>query len=168
MVFTATAVPFAIIGALSFVSLPKELIMRIIGACIVMFALLKYFKILKFKAGNKTLLAGGGVTGFLSGLVGSAGPIGAAVFISLNLSPMGYIASEAVTATVMHIVKTIVYQKYLNIGLTEVVVAFGMGLFMVLGTLAGKRIIEKMDREKFAALVTVLLGVIGVIMVITG
>lgn len=168
MVFIATAVPFSVIGALSFVSLPKELIMRIIGACIVIFALLKYYKILKFNPGNKTLLAGGGVTGLLSGLVGSAGPIGAAVFLSLNLSPMGYIASEAVTATVMHIFKTIIYQKYVNIGITEVGLALGMGVFMVLGTMAGKKIIEKMDREKFTVFVTVLLGVIGIIMIITG
>jgi uncharacterized membrane protein YfcA/uncharacterized membrane protein YkvA (DUF1232 family) len=168
MVFIATAVPFSVIGALSFVSLPKELIMRIIGACVVIFALLKYYKILKFNPGNNTLLAGGGVTGLLSGLVGSAGPIGAAVFLSLNLSPMGYIASEAVTATVMHIVKTIIYQKYVDIGLTEVGVALGMGVFMVLVTMAGKKVIEKMDREKVTAFVTVLLGVIGIIMIITG
>jgi len=168
MIFTATAVPLSVVGALSFVSLPKEMIMRFIGACILIFALLKYFKILKLHSGNGTLLVGGGITGLLSGLVGSAGPIGAAVFLVLNLSPMGYIASEAVTATVMHIVKTIIYQKYVGIGIAEVGLSMAMGLFMLLGTMAGKRVIEKMDKEKFAVFVTVLLGVIGGIMIITG
>lgn len=168
LIFIATAVPLTIIGALSFVTLPKNLIMRFIGAALVIFAVLKYFKILKLQSGNQTLLIGGSITGLLSGLVGSAGPIGAAVFLSLNLSPVGYIASEAVTATVMHIVKTIIYQKYLNIGFSELAIASSMGLFMIMGTMLGKRIIEKMDNEKFSTYVTVLLGVIGFITIITG
>ena len=86
VIFIATAVPLSIIGALFFVSLPKTLIMRVIGACIVVFAALKYFKILKLHSGTKTLLIDGSITGLLSGLVGSAGPIGAAVFLSLFVS----------------------------------------------------------------------------------
>ncbi len=168
LIFIITAIPFSIFGALSFVSLPKDIIMRIIGACVLAFALLKFFKIVKLKTGITTLLFGGGITGLLSGLVGSAGPIGAAVFLSLNFSPMGYIASEAVTATVMHIVKTAIYQKYIDIGLLEIGVAGAMGIFMVLGTFSGKYIIEKMDKEKFTTFVTVLLAAIGAIMIITG
>lgn len=45
---------------------------------------------------------------FLSGLAGSVGPLGAAVFLSLGLPPVAYVASEASTATSMHIVKTII------------------------------------------------------------
>jgi hypothetical protein len=50
----------------------------------------------------------GGIVGLVSGLVGSAGPIGASLFLSLDLNPIAYIASEAVTAVVMHITKTII------------------------------------------------------------
>lgn len=168
LIFIATAIPLSIIGALSFVSLPKDVVMRLVGLFVLIFALLKFFKILKFQPGNKTLVLGGGLTGLLSGLVGSGGPIGAAVFLSLNLSPLGYIASEAVTASAMHIVKTIVYQKYLDIGLTEMIIAMLMGVFMILGTIAGKKLIEKMDKDKFTTFVTILLAVIGIIMMITG
>ncbi|MBU4438549.1 MAG: sulfite exporter TauE/SafE family protein [Firmicutes bacterium] len=168
MIFIAAAVPLAIIGALSFVSLPKDAVMRLVGFFVLIFALLKLIKILNFRPGNKTLLLGGGLTGLLSGLVGSGGPIGAAVFLSLNLSPMGYIASEAVTASAMHIVKTIIYQKYLAIGFTEIIISLLMGVFMILGTKAGKKLIEKMDKDKFTTFVTLLLGIIGIMMVITG
>ena len=68
------------------------------------------------------MLLGGELVGLLSGLVGSAGPLGAAIFLSLNLNPIAYIASEAVTATAMHVVKTMVYQKYIGIGLKEVII----------------------------------------------
>ena len=53
-------------------------------------------------------MIGGGIVGLLSGLVGSAGPLGAAIFLSLGLPPVAYVASEAVTAFVMHGVKIIV------------------------------------------------------------
>jgi len=168
MIFIAAAVPLAIIGALSFVSLPKDVVMRLVGFFILIFALLKFIKILNFRPGHKTLLLGGGLTGLLSGLVGSGGPIGAAVFLSLNLSPMGYIASEAVTASAMHIVKTIIYQKYLAIGFTEIIISLLMGVFMILGTKAGKNLIEKMDKDKFTTFVSLLLGIIGIIMMIPG
>ena len=52
------------------------------------------------------------MVGFLSAIAGSAGPIGAVAFLSLNLSPAAYVASEAVTAVVMHVTKTVVYGKY--------------------------------------------------------
>lgn len=168
LLFIATAIPFSVLGAFSFVTLPKVLIMRIIGLCLVIFAALKFYRLINFKPGRATLLTGGGVTGLLSGLVGSAGPLGAAVFLSLNLSPVGYIDSEAVTATVMHLVKTVVYQRYLNISLSDVVIAAVMGIFMILGTLTGKKIIENMEREKFTAYVTILLGLLGITMIVTG
>ena len=57
---------------------------------------MNYFPISRLLLGLATLFAGSGaVTGLLSGLVGSAGPIGAAVFLSLGLPPLVYVASDA-------------------------------------------------------------------------
>ncbi len=98
--FLLGAVPLSVLGALSFVQLPKEWVTRGIGVAILLFVLLKHFGVLQDKAGLAVLVTGGGVVGFLSGLVGSAGPLGAAVFLSLGLPPVAYIASEATTALV--------------------------------------------------------------------
>ena len=81
---------------------------------------------LELKAGTKTLLAGGAITGLLSGLAGSGGPIGAAVFLSLGLPPVAYIASEAATASAMHILKTIIYSNLVNLDM----ISLGTGLLM--------------------------------------
>ena len=56
-------------------------------------------------------LAGGAVTSFLSGVAGSAGPLGAAFFLGLDLPAVAYVASEAVTASAMHVTKIMVYQR---------------------------------------------------------
>lgn len=166
-IFIIGAVPLSILGAFSFVEVSKNLITRGIGFTIILFVGLKYFKVLKFKPNNITMLTGGASVGLISGLVGSAGPIGAALFLSLNLTPTSYIASEAVTAIAMHISKTIIYQKYLSIGFYTIGIGLFMGFAMILGTLAGKKIIDKMPKEKFIKFVGILMTVIGLQMLIS-
>lgn len=158
----------AALGSYSFVTAPKELITRLVGLAIVLFVLLKYFKILKFEANNKTMFIGGCVTGLISGLIGSAGPIGAALFLSLGLPPVSYISSEATTAVAMHVTKIIIYQKYLVIGLKGLEIGLFIGIAMILGTWIGKKIIEKIPKEQFIKFVAILLVVIGLQMLIWG
>ena len=166
--FLLGAVPFSILGAVSFIQLPKELVTRTIGAAILIFVALKYFGVLKVKAGPAFLVAGGGVVGFLSGLVGSAGPLGAAIFLSLGLPPVAYIASEATTALAMHGVKTVVYQRYITLDREFWLLAMLMGVAMILGTWSAKRVIEHMPQEMFQRFVAILLVAISVYMVIHG
>jgi uncharacterized protein len=99
-----------------------------------LFVGLRYFGVLKLTPGPGLLITGGGIVGFLSGLVGSAGPLGAAIFLSLELPPVAYVASEATTALAMHGLKMIVYQQYISLGREFWFLAGLMGLAMILGT----------------------------------
>jgi len=108
------------------------------------------------------MLIGGGLTGFLSGLAGSAGPLGAAFFLGLNMSALAYVASEAFTALAMHLTKTIVYGKYSLIGLTELYYGLFIGVAMILGSWTGKRLIEKLSKRTFIIVVEVLLVIAGI------
>lgn len=68
----------------------------------------------------------------------------------------------------MHVTKTVIYQKYLGIGLKELGIGLFMGMAMISGTWVGKKVIEKMSKEKFTLFVEVLLGLIGLQMLIWG
>lgn len=166
--FLLGAVPLSIVGAFSFVQLPKDWVMRAIGAAILAFVSLKYLGALRAKPGPLTLILGGSLVGFLSGLVGSAGPLGAALFLSLGLPPVAYIASEATTALAMHGLKTIIYQQYIAMDREFWLLAALMSAAMVLGTWSAKRYIERMPREKFQHFVAILLVAIAVYMVVHG
>lgn len=168
LIFLATAIPFAVLGAFSFVSLPKPLVIRLVGAAILAFVLIKALGLAAFKPSNGLLLGGGAAVGLLSGMVGSAGPLGAAIFLTLNLPPVAYIASEAVTAIGMHAVKTIVYGSELRLGASFWPLAIALGGAMVLGTWASKRIIERMSAAWFRRFVSLLLVVIAIQMIVTG
>jgi hypothetical protein len=166
LLFTLGAVPMSVLGAYSFVEVPKEIVTRLIGLAIILFVILKYYNILKFKTTNSTIVLGGGITGFISGLVGSAGPIGAALFLSLNLPPISYIASEAMTAIAMHVTKTLIYQRYLGIGLQTLLTGLFIGISMILGTWIGMKFIRKIPKEKFNKFVGLLLCIIGLQMML--
>lgn len=166
--FLLGAAPLSILGALSFVQFPKEWVTRAIGAAILVFVVLKYFGVLKIKGGSSLLVVGGSVVGFLSGLVGSAGPLGAAIFLSLGLPPVAYIASEATTALAMHGIKAVVYQHYITLDREFWFLAVLMGAAMILGTWSAKRVIEQMPREKFQMFVAILLVAIAGHMLVHG
>ncbi|WP_292376883.1 sulfite exporter TauE/SafE family protein [Methanosarcina sp. UBA411] len=164
--FSMTAVPLSALGAFGFSISSKSTVTRIIGAVLILFVFLRYFRILKFKPNDKTLILGGAVTGLLSGLAGSAGPIGAAVFLSFGLPPVAYIASEAATATAMHITKIIVYGKLVNLPPNTINLGLLMGLAMIFGTYAANSLIKNMKKEIFQKYVAVLLCVVGAYMLI--
>lgn len=166
--FLLGAAPLSVLGALSFVQLPKELVTRAIGAAILIFVALKSFGVLRLKPGPLALVLGGGVVGFLSGLVGSAGPLGAAIFLSLGLPPVAYVASEATTALAMHGLKTLVYQQYIALDRAFWFLAAAMGVAMVLGTWSARRVIEHIPRDKFRRFVTVLLVLLAAYMLVHG
>lgn len=166
--FSLTALPLSALGAFGFSILPKDLVTRGIGAVLILLVLFKMKKLIEIKGNKKTLLIGGAITGGLSGLAGSGGPIGAVVFLSLGLPPVAYIASEATTATAMHILKTIVYSKFAGMTIQTFTTGLIMGLAMVAGTLVANRFIRNMDKNKFQKYVAILLCAIGAYMLIAG
>jgi len=159
--FLITAIPLSIVGSYLFTDIDPKKIKIGIGVFLILLVIYRQLKIQKISLGNKGMLIGGGLTGFLSGLAGSAGPLGAAFFLGLNLTPTAYIASEAFTALSMHLTKTIVYNKYSLIGLNEIYYGLFIGIAMILGNWTGKKIIEKLPRDKFLILVEILLIISG-------
>jgi len=59
--FLLGAVPFSILGALSFIQLPKDIMVRCIGATILLFVALKYLGKLRLNPGPGLLCVSGGI-----------------------------------------------------------------------------------------------------------
>ncbi len=165
--FLLTAVPLSILGSYLFTDIDSRTIKMGIGIFLILLVIYRRMNIPKIKLGEKGMCIGGGLTGFLSGLAGSAGPLGAAFFLGLDLTASAYIASEAFTALVMHLTKTMVYNKYSLIGLNELYYGLFVGLAMILGSWTGKQIIEKLSRKKFLILVEILLVLSGFQLIFT-
>jgi hypothetical protein len=105
----------------------------------------------------------GAVFGWLSAVVGTVGPLVAPFFLDYGLVGSAYIASEAMTAVIMHITKGIVYSKYALLSWDTLCIGLAMGLVMVFGSFTGKKIIDRLPGIWFTRIVeaVVLLSGIG-------
>ncbi|WP_269585247.1 sulfite exporter TauE/SafE family protein [Roseibium sp. Sym1] len=103
------------------------------------------------EARKRAMAAAGFASTFLSMFFGAAGPIGGAVLSTLGLPRHGFVANQAVTALIMHVFKIIAFGALGFAfapwaGLIVLMIASGF-----LGTLAGSRLLGKMDEKTFKA-----------------
>lgn len=156
--YLITAIPFSALGALSFTVAPKALMLKVIGVAILVFIALK---LLGFTNGLFSKKGGlpiaGAVVGYLSGLLGTAGPLGAAVFMSLNMSPLTYISTDAFSSLVMHTVKALVYHQSTPEVAALSSLTIAMSLMTILGTLVGNKIAKRIPQEIFKRAITALI-----------
>jgi uncharacterized membrane protein YfcA len=159
--FAAGAVPAAAAGSILFVELPAGLVMKGIGVFLLLVVALRHTG-LNRELPASWLLPAGAVVGFLSAVIGSAGPIGAAAFLGLNLPPPAYVASEAVTAVLMHVTKTVIYGHYNLITVEDAEIGFGLGLAMVAGSWTSRKFVTRLSGPWFSRLVEALLIIVAI------
>lgn len=165
-VFLLGAIPATVLGALTLWYLDAKLVRRLLGLFLIAWVIYRKIKPSFREVGNKSLFIGGAATGLISGAVGSAGPLGAALFLSLGLAPTAYIASEAVTALSMHIMKLILYPTLKLMHLKEFLIGILLGGVMIVGSYFGKKIAQKFSPVMFQWVVEGLLLISGMGMVI--
>ena len=154
--FCLGAIPSTIVGSLVFVELPAKAVMKGIGVFLVLIIALRHSSI-KWSIPEKSFIWCGVLIGFLSAILGSAGPLAAVAFLSLNLPPTAYVASESVAAVVMHLTKTIVYGKYDLLTGADAWLAVSLGLAMVAGSWTSRQWLKKMSNVWFMRFVDLLL-----------
>lgn len=151
--FLLLAVPFTALGAFVFAKVPKGPMTIVLCSFLIVFAVMKLMGKMRLPHRPSTMVVGGGVTGLVNGLLGISGPLSSAVFLTLELAPVSYIASEATTAAVMHIVKAIVYGK-LNLMSDSIFLGgCGIGCAMMLGNCIAMRFIRNVNKKLYQKVV---------------
>lgn len=113
----------------------------------------------KLKVPERSLAFLGVGVGIVSAVAGSAGPLGAAVLLGLNLTPQAFVATEAVTAVLMHLAKSLAYGRYLALGLDDLLRGLLLGGSLVLGSWTGRKLVDRMPEQWFSRIVEGLLVV---------
>lgn len=159
LLFSAGAVPASVIGARLFVGLPPGLILRLIGLCLLIIVIVRHTPVGQMKVPERALAPAGALVGLISSVVGSAGPLGAAVFLGLRLPATAYVASEAVAAALIHLTKCLVYGRYALLGSRDLAHGLALGSSLVLGSWTGRKLVRRLSEKTFAVLVELLLVV---------
>ena len=102
---------------------------------------------------------------FISGMIGSTGPVLNSFFLSYGLEKEQMVATKAVNLTLVHLVKIITYisfgamtPEYFGYGLIIGIAAFP-------GNLLGQYVLSKMSAQQFRQVVLTFMAITGVLMV---
>lgn len=151
--FLILAVPFTALGAFGFAKVPKGPMTVVLCTFLIVFAIMKIMGKMRLPHKPATMIVGGGVTGLINGLLGISGPLSSAVFLSFELEPLSYIASEATAAAVMHIVKAAVYGKLNLMNGSIFITGIGIGCAMMLGNFIAMRCIRNVNKKLYQKIV---------------
>ncbi|GAA3165228.1 sulfite exporter TauE/SafE family protein [Blastococcus jejuensis] len=161
--FAAGAVPFAVLGALLFVSAPLEPLKRLLGVFLLAVVVWRRVNPHPRRPSEAAFVGVGAVSGIGSALLGSVGPMTAPFFLAYGLTRGAYIGTEAACALLLHVTKTAAY----GIGdlLTVRVLLLGLTLVpaTMLGAWVGKRLVGRISDRLFVAFVEASLVVAGVL-----
>ena len=77
---------------------------------------------------------------------------GAAVFLGLKLEPQACVASEAVTAVLMHLTKSVAYGRHAALSLGDSLRGVLLGGSFVLGSWTGRKLTDRIPERWFGRL----------------
>jgi len=160
--FALGAVPLWVLGGVVFAATPAPFLARFLSVFLlgaVVYRHTRHGKALRLPLRGFAGL--GAVFGFLSALVGTVGPLAAPFFLTYGLTRGAYIGTEAATALVMHAVKLSGYGRYALLDITALINGLAIGVVMIVGSYAGKRLIDWLPASAFSRLVEIVLIVSG-------
>lgn len=151
--FLLLSVPLTALGAFGFAVVPKVPMTRVLCIALVIFAVMKLAGKMELPRKRATMIVGGGITGFVNGLLGISGPLSSAVFLTAGLAPVAYIATEATTATIMHVVKIVMYGKFSMLTPAMIPAGLLIGIAMMLGNYIALRTIKHINKKRYQKIV---------------
>lgn len=158
------AVLFVIVGGLLAKYVNKEYLELALGMFLIVLSLLFLVKKdLAIKDGNAEAIAGGTLSGFLAGLLGTGGAVRGLTMVAFNLEKNMFIATSAVIDFGVDFTRTIVY--FLN-GFIRVEFLIYIPFLVIIGwtgTWMGKWALNYIPQDKFKRLSLLLILMIGVV-----
>jgi hypothetical protein len=167
--FGIPSILFSFLGASIVGILSQDILKVILGAFLIIISALFLVKpSLKVPTNRNIVIAGGGISGLITGLVGTGGALRATFLTGFNLEKTKYIATAAVIALGTDITRIPLYvsqgfllqQYYYYI---PILAATAIG-----GSYIGKKIVGKIDQNRFRKIVLVAIIIVSINFIISG
>lgn len=167
--FAAGGVPAALAGGFLFAAAPLGFLTRLLGGFLL--AVVVYRRSgggAGWRLPLRAFPIVGAVFSFLSALLGSVGPILIPFFLAYGLVKGALIGTEALATVVMHVAKLAAYGSASVLTVAGVELGLAVGSIMIIGSFAGKKLLDRLPERLFVALVELTLVVAGFAFVIRG
>jgi uncharacterized protein len=156
--YSITGIPAAVLGARTLWALPSHMVDLGLGLFfIVVIPLRHWLAARKLRIRLWQLSAAGALIGFLTGLVLSTGPLSVPAFTSYGLAKGAFLSTEAAGSLALYISKTATFRELGALPAEVIVQGLLVGSSLMLGTLAAKRIVQRMSLLSFHYVLDVLL-----------
>jgi uncharacterized protein len=167
--FGIPSVIFSFVGASIVNVLSQDTLKIILGFFLIIVSILFLIKPeLKFPPNIKTITSGGGISGFITGLVGTGGAIRATFLMGFNLEKTKYIATAASIALATDAIRI---PSYLSQGfLLDQYIYYIPILFATAigGSFIGKKIVGRINQNIFKKIVLIAIIIVSLTFIING
>ena len=151
--YSATAVPFAALGAATLLALPARIIEVALGVFfIAMIGLRRWMAAHDLKLRLAHLAVIGVPVGYLTGIVVSTGPITAPIFLATGLVKGAFLSTEAAASLAVYVAKAVVFRSFGALPLEIVAKGLIVGSTLMAGAFIAKRFVLRLDPHKFRLL----------------
>jgi uncharacterized protein len=167
--FVLGTIPLNALGAWLFTITAPEVLTRLLGALLIAVVIWRRWKPRPpLRHAAAWFLPIGAGFGFLEGILGSVGPLMAPFFLAYGLVKNAYIGTDALATVAMQGTKLTVFGGA-NL-LSARILAAGLTLvpFMILGTVIGKRALDRLPERVFMLLIEGVLVLAGLNFLIRG
>lgn len=167
--FALGGVPMAIIGGILFAKAPLSALTRVLGLFLIVVVVWRHARPnASWRPPLKAFAGVGAGASFLSALLGSVGPLMAPFFLAYGLMKGAYIGTEALSTVVMHVTKLAVYRQTKILTLNAFLVGLLLGPVMVVGSFAGKHILDRVPERVFIWIIEATLVSAGLLFLVKG
>ena len=167
--FVAGSTPFAIFGSFLFIAADTDLLIRGMGAGMIVLVVLTQLP--WTKRVRMTLwgfLPLGGASGFLAAVMGIPGPFAPIFYIAYGLKPREYMATFSLSMLLIQVPKIAVYSTGDLITPFVIVLSLALGVVAVGGAYYGARLLRRIPEKVFSVGVSAIVFAFGVLFLVTG
>lgn len=164
LLFGIPSIIFAFIGAGLISVMPVDTVKRILAIFLIVFSIYSFIKPkFSIKETKATAAIGGGLSGFLAGLIGLGGAIRSTFLITFNLPKEIYIATSAMIAFVIDLTRipTYLFTNIVQDTSYYILLPF-LFISAYFGVKAGKALLGKISQDVFRRIVLVALLLVGI------
>ncbi|MCW5651641.1 MAG: sulfite exporter TauE/SafE family protein [Ramlibacter sp.] len=160
--YSVTAMPAAALGALTLLRLPPGVVEAVLGVFfIAMIPLRRWMAARQWTLRLGHLALVGAVVGYITGIVVSTGPVNAPFFLAFGLVKGAYLSTEALGSLAVYMTKAITFRGLGALPWDAVLKGLIIGSAITVGSFLAKRVVLKLEPEKFRLLIEGLLLTAG-------
>lgn len=165
--YSTPGVPAAALGAHTLLTVPPTAIDLVLAAFFAaMIGLRKSAAVKRWEFATWHMALAGALVGFLTGMVLSTGPLSVPIFTAYGLSGGAFLGTEAASSLLLYAGKLAAFGS--AGALTTAIVARGIaiGAALMFGSIAARRLVERIGPRTYSALIDIVLAVGAITMLL--